>query len=246
MTIDQPNIAATGNQQEQLRQMRSYLYQLAKQLQLALGQMEGQQTVRQTARTTGSTGSGSGGAETIDPNTWNGLKALIIKSGQIVDAFYEEISHRLEGAYVTQSQFGTYSQITEAQIKANSQQIGQYYTSLEQIKGTVDGLDDHIRQVNAYIRTGLLYYQEDGTPVYGLEIGQRNIDEEGTETFDQYAQFVANKLTFFDGSGNDMAWISDKMLHIRNARITASMRVGGLIDEVQGDGSVVTKYGGDG
>ena len=42
-----------------------------------------------------------------DPiSNFNSIKGLIIKSADIVDAYYEETSYRMQSAYVAQSAFG--------------------------------------------------------------------------------------------------------------------------------------------
>ena len=84
---------------------------------------------------------------------------------------------------------------------------------------------------------------ETGIPVYGIEVGQRT-EVNGEEVFDKYARFTANRLSFFDANGNEVAYISDYKLFISNVEVTGSYRIGHLVDTVQSDGSIVTKYTG--
>ena len=109
---------------------------------------------------------------------------------------------------------------------------------------------------NAHIKSGLLYYAgEDGTeysseipngaPVYGLEVGQR-IVADGVETFNKYARFTANKLSFYDQNDNEVAYISDYKLYITYVEVIGSFKQGGFIDTTLGDKSVVTKWIGGG
>ena len=103
--IKTPNITA-GSDRERLMQIQSYLYQMAQQLQWAFDTIQvsgggGGQSIVQQAKTTYV-------STPQDPNTtFAGIKDLIIKSAEIVDAYYEEINSRLEGVYVAQSDFGT-------------------------------------------------------------------------------------------------------------------------------------------
>jgi hypothetical protein len=57
--------------------------------------------------------------------TFNSLKALIIKSADIVNAYYEEINTRLSGVYVAESDFGTYVEETDLKISRSSKDITQ-------------------------------------------------------------------------------------------------------------------------
>jgi methyl-accepting chemotaxis protein len=364
-----PNITGT-TEREQLVQMKSYLHQLAEQLQWALQNVDtnnNTSVVMPTARSLAPVASGS--PSQSDPQaTFASIKSLIIKSAEIVDAYYDEINARLEGLYVAQSDFGTYVEETNALIEANSKGITQTYTNVQTLQSTVgdidttiqtlggtvqtidstvqtiggtvealggtvqtldstlqdvdgkvdtvaeeastnlqeakegilgnvdvlsgvvdehskvihdvkegtekslkdvgdkvDGLsgeidgvksdvdektkalDEAIKATNVVvatvtgtIKTGELYKDEMGLPVFGLEIGQRNTVD-GVETFNKYARFVSNRLSFYDSGGYEVAYISDSKLYITHAEITLSFKHGGFVDTVMA-GRVVTKW----
>ena len=225
VTIQTPNITA-GNDRERLLQIQSYLYQMAQQLQWAFNTIEinsgssGGQAVVQQTRTTYVNG-------TQDPNeTFAGLKDLIIKSSDIVDAYYEEISNRIEGMYVAQSDFGTYSEQTSAELLQNSTSINQLYKNVRTISDSVDALYNSTVGANAYLKSGLLYEDSNGVPVYGLEIGQTN-SVDGATVFDKFARFSAGRLSFFDSNDVEVAYISDYKLYITNAEISGSLWLSG-------------------
>ena len=96
---------------------------------------------------------------------------------------------------------------------------------MQSISGTVDGIGDSVIDVLANIRTGILYYDDSGAAVYGLEIGQRNTID-GEEVFRKYARFVSNRLSFFDENDNEVAYISDYKLYITSAQVTGELTVG--------------------
>ena len=274
--IRQPNISA-NTEREQLIQMRSYLYQLAQQLQWAFGSISGGGEIQTVVRNPSSAVSNSN--DHVDgPKTFAALKNLIIKSADIVEAYYEEISKKLVGLYVAQSDFGIYSQETSNEIRANSDGVKQLFTNTqtiqtsvdvlnadaldkattiqrlgttskdlsdtvgnleknaENLSGTVDKLSrdaawlaDTVNELyvarietNAYIKTVLLYENDDGTPVYGLEIGQTN-DVNGVNVFSKFARFSADRLSFYDRNDTEVAYISDYKLYITNAEITGSL-----------------------
>ena len=96
MDIRLPNINAS-TEEGQLMQIKSYLYQFAEQLKYAISTLEaGGATSGEADRQEIS----ASPAETATPgSTFNSIKSLIIKSADIVNAYYEEINRRLEGEY---------------------------------------------------------------------------------------------------------------------------------------------------
>lgn len=219
-------------------QVRSYLRQLVDELNVALQQVES--TASQAVVLAKSSGA-RGGSGQSPQATFNSIKSLIIKSADIVESYYDVINKRLEGLYVAKSDFGTYSEETAQTIKANSTQIQRLYENIQQIVTDIENVEHTLIEVNAHIYSGLLYYDEQGVPVYGLEIGQRT-EIDGEEVFNKYARFTSGKLSFYDNNGNEVAYISDKKLYITHVEITGSLRIGGLVDTVLADGSVVTKW----
>ena len=237
-----PNIK--GNDREQLVQIRSYLYQLTEQLQWAFNNLDTSASRNYVAQQPRALVAGS---SKVDAQaTFDSIKALIIKSADIVNAYYEEINTRLEGAYVAESDFGTYMEQTSQDISQNSTEIESIYSNIQTILSDIDNIEYALIEANAYIRSGLLYYDENETPIYGLEIGQKNIID-GEEVFNKYARFTADRLSFYDQNDTEIAYVSDYKLFIRNVEITSSYKIGGLVDTVMANGDVVTKWvGGDG
>ena len=215
-----PNITA-ASESGQLAQIRSYLYQFAEQLKWALNTIENdmESKDRESAEVSSAT------EQNTAANTFNSIKSLIIKSADIVEAYYEEINKRLEGEYVAQSAFGEFSEKTAQDITANSTEIEQLFTNVQTIGGVVDALYNTSITTSAYLKSGLLYYADDGSPVYGLEIGQTN-KENGQETFDKFARFSSDKLSFYDNNEIEVAYISDYKIYITNAQVTGSLTVG--------------------
>ena len=193
INITLPKITA-GNPNEQMRQMQSYIYQLAEQLNWAFGTLE----------------SSSGGSVSPDikienseamtdkevENTFNSIKSLIIKSADIVQAYEETIRKDFNGEYVAVSDFGTYTENTTASIEENSKGLKAIYENVQTI-------DSEMKITNAYIKRGLLDYDESGNAIYGVEVGEYN--ENGA--FTRYARFKADRLSFYDSNGTEVAYI---------------------------------------
>lgn len=237
-----PNITAK-DEAGQLIQMRSYLHQLVEQLNYAMKTVESgsSSAVAYTNQAT----SAAGGEETKSQATFNSIKGLIIKSADIINAYYEAINYKLEGLYVAESDFGIYTEATDAKIEANSTSIAQHYESIQQILSDIEGFESALIEVNAHIKTGILYYGDDGAPVYGLEIGQRT-EIDGVETFNKFARFTSDRLSFYDSNDNEVAYISDTKLYITHVEVTGSFTFGGFVDK-KVTGGVITRWvGGDG
>ena len=215
--INTPNITA-DNDRQRLIQIQSYLYQMAQQLQWAFDTI----TVGGTPAAASSVTTQQQVTAKADPaSTFSEIKNLIIKSADIVDAYYQEISKRLEGVYVAESDFGTYTDKTALEITANSQNITQLFESQQQLTGDVEQL----QKTNAYLKTGLLE-ERDGKKIYGLEIGETN-NIDGQNVYDKFARFTADRLGLYDAGGVEVAYISNYMLYITNATISGSLWLSG-------------------
>lgn len=222
--INQPQIEARTIP-EQVAQTRRYLYRLTQELNYALSSLEKQE--KATAETVNKTEEKINApvSEEDAKKNFASIKQLIIKSADIVNAYYETITERLEGVYVAESDFGIYKEQTAQEIEKTSTAIETIFTNIQEIISDIEELDTHLIDVSAYLRSGLLYYDDEGIPVYGLEIGQRNTID-GTETFNKYARFVASRLSFYDQNDTEVAYISDYVLHITNAEFSGSVTLG--------------------
>ena len=214
-----PNITAT-TERGQLEQIRGYLYQLADQLKWALNSIENGSQTTQVVKSSKETET----SENEATATFNELKTLIIKSADIVEAYEEEITKKLSGKYVAQSDYGTFVELTNQTITANSKGISSLFESVQKIITDLDGIDKII-EVTANTRSGLLYYNGSGVPIYGFEVGQRNIIN-GVEVFKKYARFTSDRLSFYDKNDTEVAYISDYKLYITNVQISGTLTLG--------------------
>lgn len=223
-----------------MKRLHSYLYQVIDELNIALDSVESKADEAHQAATAAAASAGAA-SEKGAQSTFNSIKSLIIKSADIVNAYYEVINRRLEGLYVAESDFGTYTEETSQTITENSTGIEMLFTNFQSIITDLENMEHTLIEVNAHIHPGLLYYDEEGIPVYGLEIGQRT-EIDGEEVFNKYARFTSDKLSFYDSNNNEVAYISDKKLFITHVEVTGSFKIGSLTDTALSDGSVVTRY----
>lgn len=221
-----PNINGR-TEAEQLSQIKSYLYQFAGQLQWALKTVE-------TGSSTNIVQHNSAGSSVAkeDPvSSFNQLKGLIIKSADIVSAYYEKIDSllKLSGDYTATSDFGAFKEETLNQISATNTQIQQNITDLQ----TIFDENGNIRAellVNGHIYSGIIEYAKDGEAIVGIEIGQTT-KENGEEKFNKFARFTAEKLSFYDALVQDepVAYISNYKMYITNAEVTGTLKLGGFV-----------------
>ena len=267
-----PNITGLS-EKEQISQIRKYLYQLVEELQVALNDSESTSDI---VSPTQKNSVADQSASSINTTTiFAALKPLIIKSADIVDAYYDKLTKKFEGVYVANSDFGTYTEKTAQDIEENSTEIERTFTNVqaidnklsgevsgikqnledtakglsESLKGATDDLSESINKfssdlgsqlselvkrvdailtVNAYIKSGLLYYNEEELPVYGVEVGQTN-NVNGVETFKKFARFTADRLSFYDQNDTEVAYISDYKLYITSVEILYNLRAGGFV-----------------
>ena len=226
-----------GTEAEQLHRIQNYLYSLAQQLQFAFDTVTREQT--ENARE-------AAAAEKKKEQTVNfaPIKALILKSAQLTEHFQEAVEERLTGLYVAQSQFGTYRQETEQRITANSQGIRQQFTNLQQLESTVAGLESAVMEVNATIRTGLLAETAEGRSIYGVEIGQQEL-ENGVIRFRKYTRLTAEKLSFYDCNDVEVAYISDRRMYVTAADV-AQITAGSAVVQGLQIGDYTWELGADG
>lgn len=249
--IRYPNIIGKTDAQK-LEQMKSYLHQLADELNYQLDH-------------SGNLMSGfpSTANEVANPikkdnavSNFNDIKALIIKSADIVNAYYDEINERLKGVYVAEATFpsgsATFVEETENNIKKTSDGIELLLASNSEIKSNIDGINEYVKDTKANIKAGKLYIAgeeetalddkiPDGSPVIGVQIGQVTTVN-GEEVFNKYARFTSFGMILYDENGNETAYVLENKMHIPNAKISKSLVTGGFVDEVDGNGGIVTKW----
>lgn len=212
INIRLPNITATDTEGK-MSQMQGYMHQLVEQLNWALATVDNAIQGNTANVSMPSQSASKSEEEAVD--TFNSIKALIIKSADIVTAYEETMRKDFNGEYVAVSDFGTYTQKTDLAIETNSKGVTELYTNVQSI-------DKDVKETNAYIKRGYLGDDKSGNAVYGIAVGETNEDGK----YIQYAWFTSSKLSFFDGSGNEVAYISKNRLYITDATFLGSVQFG--------------------
>ena len=225
MSIDirYPNITATDTEGK-MSQMQSYMHQLVEQLNWALATVDNAIGGNTSNVATTSQSASKSEEEAVD--TFNSIKALIIKSADIVHAYEESMREDFNGEYVAVSDFGTYTEKTNFAIETNSKGVSELYTNVQSIS-------DDVRKTNTYIRRGELgkYINGDreGQTANGIAVGETITNANGLQEFKGCAWFTAGRLSFLDESGYEVAYISSNRLYITDAVFLGNVQVGKYI-----------------
>ena len=256
-----PNIH--GSDREQLVQMRSYLYQLVGELQWALNNTTpaSESVVIQTKG--GGTVLPSASSSTEIETTFGALKPLIIKSADIVKAYYEEIDSllNLEGSYVADSDFGKFVQNTKLQLSATSDNISQNYTNIQTITtnlgtittnlgtvtnelgdlgGEVDTLDDNLNKATEGFQSDL---GDANARIGEVDEGWKGADQTNKENLNNNTQALLDGIDDVDekASGIDDATkgLEGEIANLKNQvelviKTTAAIKSGYLYDDAGG------------
>lgn len=215
-----PNITAT-TEKGQLEQMRSYLYQFAEQLKYAVNIID-DNTIVMSQEVQKAVNAMDSPTTEQKVKQFSNLKNLIISSADIINTYYEEISRKLEGKYEALSpEFGIFKEETENTIRGNSEAITANFKLLQSV-------NDWVQTTSAYVKTGRLG-EENGIDVYGIEVGQTTVDENGGELFSGMSRFTATKTSFYDGYGNLTATLSNQELTIDGIVCKGRIYAGGFV-----------------
>lgn len=189
--IGLPNITATTDA-GRLQQLQSYMHQLAQQLNWALNTVE---AVRQSPIPVPENKALP--AKEAE-STFESIKALIIKSADIVKAYEDTIESNFQSKYFAESDFGTFLEETSRSVQENAGSVTEAIARISSIDTDLDGLWDYVHTTEGYIKRGIL---PDGT--VGIEVGQTS----ETGAYHRYARFTAEKLSFFNINGYEVAYI---------------------------------------
>lgn len=196
--IRYPNITGKTEVQK-LEQMSSYLHQLADELNYQLEKGGSAQNGNlQTARATA--------AAIAKPvkndsaiSSFNEIKALIIKSADIVKAYSDSIKETLKGEYVAVSDFGTYTEETLAELDISSDRISSALDKYEKIDGEMGELEKRMRseieQTAESIKLEVTDDTAGKTASIKLSVGEGDDKKEYTGTIDMTGLVTFTNLT---------------------------------------------------
>lgn len=215
-------------------QCYSYLYQMREQLQVALQNLDASNFTREAAAALATAEkAGSAEIQAEQKGETARLRALIIKTAGRVQAEMDTLAAELKGSYVAQSEFGAYLEQISLRIEADPSSLTQYYSFASDLEADIRKVDSSFESyknaTQGYIRTGIVRYEEDGTPVYGVAVGQGLIvTETDGETVVDSTQFrsvfTSAKLSFYQADG-EVAYLSNNRLYVTNITVLGEINV---------------------
>lgn len=151
------------------------------------------------------------------------LKQLIIKTADFSMENSEQFTKTLQGGYVAKSTFGKYAEATSATIKINSKGITQLFDYTAGINSKDERYGVTSRQ---YVKTGLLFHDENAQPVYGVGVGNITTKTELNgevidETQGEVVTVTPGEIAFWQ-QGLKVAYLSGKKLHFPSGTLEAS------------------------
>ena len=222
----------TGGTEDQLRQITSYLYQLQRDLNVALDSVDS--VVSQAAEDTAKA------AEGTVSETAKSLKSLIIKTAGVIQKEMDEWTETLSGSYLAISDFGTYQEEVSQEITATATDIVNrfnYESNLAAMVAELEAENTVLKtykvETEQYTKSGLLYYDDDEVPVYGYAVGEvlTRVIVNGEETVrreDLMATWSAGRLNFWQG-GSIVAYYANNKMYVTDGEFLNSLQIGDWI-----------------
>ena len=168
LNIRYPSVS-DGTTEEQLDELRSYLYQMVETLNAcdtsALAIMS---ELSQAVNASELPDAAKRPETELKLQEYSALRSLIIKTADYAAANSERFSLSLQGNYVAVSDFGKYFENATVDINGTPYGITQLYNYSAGIDA--ENTDYRVQQ-ESYIKSGLLYYDSNSLPVYGVGVG---------------------------------------------------------------------------
>lgn len=235
---------ATGTDAQKLSQVYSYLYQLSEQLNASMNNLTTDNFTPEAAQLIEQATSGEvqKKAQAEQANT---LKALIIKTADVVRAEMDLLEVELRSDYVAKSEFGEFREGMKADIEATAAGVVQSFGYSSDILALQEGMvdfEDYKVESQSYIKTGLLYFDDYGVPVYGVAVGEKfaKVIVDGEEVLARSGMMTTmttGRLSFWQGK-TEVAYITGGVLHIPKAELSDQLVIGNYIIKRMRDGGL--------
>lgn len=218
MNIEYPNIS-DQTPEGQLRQVKDYLFLLADKLNLQDNSAE--KVFQEVSKAIDAEAvATTDNEQAAKLREYANLKALIVKTGEYAITHSEEISKVFNSSFGANSDFGKYYEELERRVTENAQGVEDLFTYTAGINNENGNFGVGTKQ---FIKSGLLYYDENQIPVFGVGVGVLStVATDGDEVIDlkqnRLATFAADEIAFWD-NGNKVAYISGNAINFPAANI---------------------------
>lgn len=213
-----------GKETEQLMQLYSYLTELSGKLNTALMTVsvaqldqEGQAAVRYAS-------------PEQEKKRLESARELIIKTANIVRTEMEEIRTTLHTQITANSdEFGRLMEQLENEITLSANGISQLFTKVTTLEGVAEAQQAFRSTYQDFINIGVIG-QENGEDIIGIAIGEHITKADGTLNLaNKMATFTKDKLAFYQGGDEPVAYFTGRMFYVSDARVSGTMQIGNHI-----------------
>ncbi|MBQ8504546.1 MAG: hypothetical protein IJ491_09775 [Clostridia bacterium] len=220
----------SGTTDEKIRQIEDYLLRQVNDLNHNLENTTAEKIWQQTAEALTSTTAESAENKTEEQlrrDEYNSLRALVIKSATAVLKTEDAFSKTLQGAYLAQSDYGTFMENGLVNINGSPYTVAQLYKYQSTI---LNGVNKYKTELEGYITTGVLD-RDTENPVFGMDIGyhKNKFTFNGVEysnSAPSKIRITPNKISFCEGP-YEVAYIEKKAVYFPVAHITGgSLAIG--------------------
>lgn len=233
-----------------LQQVYAYLYRLSEHLNLALAELS------ETGRT-----------ESVQPvptaayaqtQSANELRGLVVNTAAIIRKEMDALETALHGEYEAISEeWGSFAESIDTKITETAREVVREYdydSRLNALQAQATGFGAYQVRTEGCIRQGFVEYDDRGVPILGVAIGQNlsgnvvTVDGVDYEQFDkgQSCAFYTAEKVSFRINGQEVAYVSNRKLYIREAEITTgTVTLGGQWQLTTGKGFAVKWVGGE-
>lgn len=242
-----------GDEKSQLVQMHSFLFRLTEQLNAAL--IATDERITAAEKVTGLKAVETGDKPPLTEQ-YTSLKSLIVKTAHTVRTEMDVIEASLRKDYIAKSEWGTYEENLKADFESTAEGVIEDYgfvASIENLDRLAAGFDSYIVEASGYIKRGIIGYNDDSSPIFGIAIGQDlksttvtvdGVEYEEIDTTRNLATYTATGITFWQ-NGQEVAWFTNSELVCNNISVNSRVRLGGKWEISHTNGFTVKWIGGE-
>lgn len=215
-----PVMPKSRDGQEGLERLRSYVFQTIETLNAGMKDFGAEGVLEEIDRAVNSNDNEETNGSLIASH--NNIRSLIIKTADFAVKNSEEFRKILKSEYSASSDYGELIEKIENEITVNSEGINQLFRYTSGIRSEFGDFSTTSEQ---YIKTGLLYYDDAGAPVFGVGVGNLStkIDANGETVLDKQnllTTTTAEELAFWN-AGQKVAYINTNKMYFPSGSLVA-------------------------
>lgn len=220
-----------GSAEQQLQQLHRYLFRMNEELNRAVDA----QNI--TVRDIETRQQQSVSAEKLDQSLaeqYSNAKALIIKTADIVRSEMDKITTELDSKYLAISEFGTFKEDIKQEIEVTATGVVQEFDYDAKLEALGADFEEYRVESKGYICSGIIGYDDDNMPIYGIAVGQDlasttiTVNGEETELIDMtrnLATYTSDRITFWQ-NGVAVAYVSNGEMMINRVKTMNGLLLG--------------------